>query len=56
MVGLSMKSLAYACGVEIATASRWETGKLIPRDEMKLKIAKALDCKVYDIFVYDEAV
>lgn len=42
-VGSGLDAMAEAIGVRSATISRWESGKLVPRDAMKLAIAEYLE-------------
>jgi transcriptional regulator with XRE-family HTH domain len=41
--GLSVSELSRALGVDVATLSRWETGKAKPRPEGALKWAAVCD-------------
>jgi len=45
-----MRTMAEALGVSVATVSRWETGKMTPRDELKVEIAEYLDVDVRALF------
>ena len=38
-----LRAMAEYLGVAPATVSRWETGKITPRDEMKVEIAEYLE-------------
>ena len=48
--GLSMSAFAKDMGVSVATVSRWEAGKMAPRDENKVEIATVLDADVRTLF------
>lgn len=41
--GSGIEELARAVGVTPETVSRWETGKLVPRDAKKIQIARYLE-------------
>ena len=45
-----MRVMAESLGVSVATVSRWETGKMTPRDELKVEIAEYLDVDVRSLF------
>jgi len=48
--GLSMDAFALGVGVSVATVSRWEAGKMAPKDENKIEIAAVLDVDVRTLF------
>ena len=48
--GMTQQELADLIHEERAHVSRWETGKYNPNVITALKIAKALKCKVEDLF------
>ena len=50
MRGLSVNDFAMALGVSQATVSRWESGKMAPRDARKVDIATVLNVDVQSIF------
>lgn len=41
--GSGIDAMAEALGVTPETVSRWETGKLVPRDDRKIAIARYLE-------------
>lgn len=45
-----MAVMAYALGVAPETVSRWETGKLVPRDGRKIEIGEYLEVTPRIIF------
>lgn len=49
-VGISRKSLGDLVGVDRTIIWRYENNKCNPRDSIKVKIAKALDRTVEEIF------
>lgn len=51
---LKAKDLAEALGVSEAQVSTWAKGRVTPRLEMALRIAKALRRPVEDIFELDD--
>lgn len=53
---MSMADLALACGVTHGAVSQWETGRFTPRDEMQVRIAKALDVPWSTLFALDSEV
>ena len=48
--GLSVKTFAEEMGVSVATVSRWEAGKMAPRDDNKVEIATVLATDVRMLF------
>lgn len=48
--GLSQEELACIIGTERSTISKWETGEAKPRTDLLVKLAKALRCKIDDLF------
>jgi transcriptional regulator with XRE-family HTH domain len=48
--GGGMKAMADHLDVSVATVSRWETGRMSPRDEHKVDIAEYLEVDVRAIF------
>lgn len=48
--GLSQEELGRIVGVERSAVSKWETGEAKPRADLLIKLAKALHCKVDDLF------
>lgn len=53
--GLTQKSLAEKVGVTQATVANYEAGRIAPRDEVKAKIATALNSEVRLIFPIEPA-
>ena len=49
--GMTLRNLAKAAGVSTAFISFVERNLRTPRLEVALKIARALDCQVEDLFV-----
>lgn len=47
---LTAEQMAKALNVGVSAVYMWENGERIPRDEMKLKIAKYFKTSVDDIF------
>ena len=43
MRGISIRDFAAAVGVTDGAVSQWETGRFAPRQEMQVRIARALD-------------
>lgn len=52
--GLTQAELADAVGTIQQRISAWEGALTTPRDEMRIKLARALGCTVYDIFDYPD--
>jgi transcriptional regulator with XRE-family HTH domain len=50
---MTIADLATACGVTYGAVSQWENGRFTPRDDMQVKIAKALDVPWSTIFALD---
>lgn len=46
----TQKEVANACNISIAALAMYETGQRIPRDEVKVRLAKYYHCRVQDIF------
>ena len=53
---MSIEELAQACAVTSGAVSQWETGRFTPRDEMQVRIARALDVPWSSIFALDAEV
>lgn len=53
---MSADQLAEACGVTVGAVSQWETGRFTPRQEMQVRIARALDVPWSTIFGLDAEV
>jgi transcriptional regulator with XRE-family HTH domain len=47
---ISREAMAKELVVSLATISRWENGKVMPRDELKLRIADYLEIPAVVIF------
>lgn len=47
---ISVEQVSKALDVGASTIYMWENGERIPRDEMKLKIARFFDSSVDEIF------
>ena len=50
LVGLTQRQLAELIGTREIEISRIETGRLTPSDELKGKIAQALDRATFELF------
>lgn len=46
----SREEVAYAVGISVSALTMYETGKRIPRDEIKLKLAKYYGKDIQSIF------
>ena len=44
------EEVADACGISLSALTMYETGQRIPRDEIKVKLARFYDSNVEDIF------
>lgn len=53
---MSIADLAEACEVTVGAVSQWETGRFTPRQEMQVRIARALDVPWSTIFALDAEV
>ena len=53
-LGLTQVELALKLDVKRTTVCMWECGKSKPRYDMLVKISKALDCSVDDLFQVNE--
>jgi DNA-binding XRE family transcriptional regulator len=51
---IKQQELSEILGVTKQTMSLWVTGKSTPTLETAFKIANLLDCKVDDLFTYNE--
>lgn len=49
-IGLSQIELAEKVGVSQANISQWESGVALPRADKLPVLAKALNCKIDDLF------
>ena len=47
----SREEVAYAVGISVSALTMYETGKRIPRDEIKLKLAKYYGKDIQSIFL-----
>lgn len=52
--GLSQRELSIACGVEQSTVSRWERAEVVPTEDHKLLIARALRAEARALFPLTE--
>lgn len=52
--GMSRKDVAAALGLCVSSVTQYENGDRIPRDEMKVKIAKLYDSTVGFLFFNEE--
>jgi DNA-binding XRE family transcriptional regulator len=50
----SQTELAEQMGVTKQTMNGWVSGRVVPPMEKGFKIAKLLDCRVDDLWVYEE--
>lgn len=48
--GLTQEDLAHACGVTRKTINTVERGRFVPSTVLALRIARALDVRVEDVF------
>lgn len=48
--GKSRESVAESCGISVSALAMYENGNRIPRDDIKMRIAKYYDCSVESIF------
>lgn len=48
--GLTQETLAKACNTTVETIQEYESGERMPRDEMKLIIANALNARIPALF------
>ncbi len=46
----SRESVAESCGISVSALAMYENGNRIPRDDIKMRIAKYYDCSVESIF------
>lgn len=53
---MSRTQLAKECGVTVGAVSQWECGRFTPRQEMQVRIARALDVPWSTIFGLDAEV
>lgn len=53
-LGMKQKELYEHIGVTKQTMSLWVTGSAKPTLEMAFKLAKTLECKVDDLYYYEE--
>jgi DNA-binding XRE family transcriptional regulator len=53
-LNMKQKDLSEELNVTKQTMSGWITGRVTPTLEMAFRIAKLLDCKVDDLFTYEE--
>lgn len=48
--GLSQIQLAAILAIDRSTVAKWETGEALPRADKLPALAKALNCKIDDLF------
>ena len=46
----SQSEVAKACGISVSTVSMYETGERIPRDKIKVRLARYYNVSVESIF------
>lgn len=46
----SRQEVAEACGISVSALAMYEAGERVPRDEIKIKLAKFYNCSVSYIF------
>lgn len=46
----SRESVAESCGISVSALAMYEKGNRIPRDDIKMRIAKYYGCSVESIF------
>lgn len=51
--GETQQQLGKAIGVSTMAVSKYESGKMIPNDDKKIKIARHFDRSVEDIFFHE---
>lgn len=51
---MTLKNIADASGVSIESLSKYRRGETIPRADMVVRIAKALNCSTSDLLEVDE--
>lgn len=49
-LGMTQKELAEALGLQQATISFWENGKIAPSNQNLIRLADILGCKPGDLF------
>ncbi len=54
-LGLSQRELAERCDVTQQTISRIEMGAVLPRDVLKIELARQLDCSPRTLFPWPAA-
>lgn len=47
----SRQEVAEACGISVSALAMYEAGERVPRDEIKIKLAKFYNCSVSYIFL-----
>ncbi len=51
---LTQSQLARALGIDQQNISRWECGRTVPRDDMKILIAAFFEVAVTDLFPWED--
>ena len=52
-IGLTQEELGKILGVNRSTVAMWETGEAMPRADKLPILAKTLNCKIDDLFSYE---
>lgn len=50
----SREEVANACGISVSAITMYEIGERVPRDEVKVRLAKFYGVKVEDIFFAEQ--
>ena len=50
----TMDEVARACGISVSALGMYETGQRIPRDEIKVKLARFFNVSIELLFFADE--
>lgn len=48
--GLTVEAVATGCGVSVSAVQMYESGARVPRDSIKIKMAKFFGVTVQDLF------
>jgi transcriptional regulator with XRE-family HTH domain len=51
--GETQKDVADAIGTSVSTVAMYESGKRIPKDDLKVKLANHFECSVTTLFYCD---
>ena len=52
--GLTQYEQARLLNIQQQNISRWESGRAVPRDDMKIRLAAFYDTSVSDLFPWDD--